>query len=308
MPMIFEMGPEDNIPLQSSRDLNGTPVEDAEGLPIGAVFGALAEADTGLLRYLDLALTEEPRHVLVPIGHTRVAHRRGRLRVKLKAANRSDLSEIPSFDSEAEPLGDGFEHDLLEAFSRVYYGERYYAHPAYDHSSLYAGEHPIHHEGEPPVPEAAPPAPPAEEDAATTRLRPLGRLEGYRVAPGEPDIRGWTVVSDGRAPIGRVEELIVDPDAGKVRYVAVATDDPEPAPVLLPIGFLELHTEEHTVQAPALDAAALASLPRHDPERPLDRAQEDALRSALARCTAGARRFRRPDFRAAPPDDEDQVA
>jgi photosynthetic reaction center H subunit len=302
MAMIFEAGPEDDVPLQASRDLDGTPVEDAEGLAVGTVFGALAEAATGLLRYLDLQMESRPRHVLVPIGHTRIAHRRGRLRVKLKAANRNDLEEIPAFDPEADDLSGDFQEDLLDAFSRVYYGERYYAHPAYDHSALFAGEHPISYEAEDPAAGAGEP----ESHPAPSPLAPLSALPGYRVAAGEPDIRGWTVVAAGGAALGTVEELIVEAGAGKVRYVAVTTGDGRP-PALLPIGFLGIDRSEGTVHAPALAAADLAALPRHRPDEALTRAGEDAIHQALARAMAGPRRFHRPDFRGGAADPADDA-
>ena len=47
---------------------------------------------------------------------------------------------------------------------------------------------------------------------ASTGLVPLSRLNTFRMADGEPDIRGWPVVaSDGGASLGRVVELLVDP-------------------------------------------------------------------------------------------------
>ena len=53
----------------------------------------------------------------------------------------------------------------------------------------------------------------------------LGELEGVALADGAPDIRGWTVRSaEGRA-IGRVDDLLVDTDRMRVRYVAVALDE-----------------------------------------------------------------------------------
>ena len=45
------------------------------------------------------------------------------------------------------------------------------------------------------------------------------------VADGEPDVRGWTVVTlDGR-DVGEVDDLIVDTDAMKVRYLQLDVDD-----------------------------------------------------------------------------------
>lgn len=46
-------------------------------------------------------------------------------------------------------------------------------------------------------------------------LRRLSELR-YQVADGEPDIRGWSVFTSTGREIGRVSDLLVDPDAGEV--------------------------------------------------------------------------------------------
>jgi photosynthetic reaction center H subunit len=45
------------------------------------------------------------------------------------------------------------------------------------------------------------------------RLAPMHQLDDYKVADGEPDIRGWSVrTADGRVA-GKVDDLIVDTQA-----------------------------------------------------------------------------------------------
>ncbi len=44
------------------------------------------------------------------------------------------------------------------------------------------------------------------------------------VAEGEPDVRGWTVVTTDQHRIGEVEDLLVDPVAMKVRYLTIELD------------------------------------------------------------------------------------
>src|SRR4051812_9762998 len=51
-------------------------------------------------------------------------------------------------------------------------------------------------------------------------LQRLSETRDFAVAQDDPDIRGWDVVSDTRQ-VGEVADLIVDPDAMKVRYVEV---------------------------------------------------------------------------------------
>jgi sporulation protein YlmC with PRC-barrel domain len=48
------------------------------------------------------------------------------------------------------------------------------------------------------------------------RLVRLSELGSYKVAEGEPDIRGWEVRTISGRQLGEVAELLVDPDAGEV--------------------------------------------------------------------------------------------
>lgn len=47
-------------------------------------------------------------------------------------------------------------------------------------------------------------------------LRPMRELGKFRVADGEPDVRGWDVYTSTGREIGKVHELLVDTDAGEV--------------------------------------------------------------------------------------------
>jgi uncharacterized protein (TIGR02271 family) len=53
------------------------------------------------------------------------------------------------------------------------------------------------------------------------QLKPMSELPDYKVEPGDPDPRGWTVKTpDGRVA-GRVEDLVIDLSAMKVRHLIV---------------------------------------------------------------------------------------
>jgi len=55
-------------------------------------------------------------------------------------------------------------------------------------------------------------------------LRPFSRLHGYQIVEGDPDVRGWVVLgADGKAA-GEVADLLVDVEAGRVRYLDVRVD------------------------------------------------------------------------------------
>lgn len=270
-------------PLRPVNDLAGLAVLDVDGSDAGQVFGALTEADTGLIRYLDLAVARSDRHVLVPIGHTRVEEGPTGRRIRLRAVTRGELQEIPPFDPQGDEMDDEFHQAVLAAFGRFLYGQRYYAHPAYDHQGLYAGSHPIVRD----EPEDVP----AEEGA---ELRPLRDLPAYHVAPGEPDFRGWELLDRNGAAAGTVEDLLVDLQEVSVRYALL-----KPAraahTVLVPVGFLETDTAAEKVRLPALDSGELALLPPHSGDS-VTRDDEEQARRALADILSGPRRFARPDF------------
>ncbi|MGQ0563423.1 MAG: PRC-barrel domain-containing protein [Gemmatimonadota bacterium] len=266
-------------PLQPSRDLEDLPVYDMAEVPIGDTFGVLTEAGSGLVRYFDVAIESRRRHVLVPVGHARLEKHLGRYRLRLRAATVGELEHIPAYEPHTAWDEDTFQNELLTAFGRLFQGERYYAHPAFDHSGLYAGAHPIVRE---------PLAP-----ASATGLRRLSAAPDFGVAEGEPDIRGWNLIGEAGATIGRVTDLIIETAAEQVRYVIVERNDG--TETALPIGYVDL--EDRTVHAP-LSADDLARLPRHSDDA-LDRATEANLRAALESVLSGPRRYQRPDFRSA---------
>ena len=263
--------------LRAVPDLGGTPVSDAGGRPIGALYGALVEADTGLLCYLDLSLDSHPRHVLVPIGHARIHEHEREPAVRLRAAILDDLLHVPLYDPDV-PLDPTAEHEILAAHGRSFYGERYYAHPAYDHSGLYAGENAI-----------------LIGDASAEGLTALSALDRMRVADGNPDPRGWSFEAMAGERVGRVHELVVDPAALAVRYIVVERDADE-ALVLLPVGFIALDPRRETVSAPGLTRDDLDSLPSWGGGG-VDRADEEIVRAALLARLLPRRRGALPDFR-----------
>lgn len=57
------------------------------------------------------------------------------------------------------------------------------------------------------------------------RLYYLHELKKYRVAKGDPDVRGWEVVDSDQKRIGHIDNLLVDIHNEKVRYLDVDLDD-----------------------------------------------------------------------------------
>ena len=63
-----------------------------------------------------------------------------------------------------------------------------------------------------------------DRPAARSRVTPLRYLRAYRIADGDPDVRGWEVVGGDGRRIGSVNDLLVDTAEGKVRYLDVQLD------------------------------------------------------------------------------------
>lgn len=125
------------------------------------------------------------------------------------------------------------------------------------------------------------------------RVVPLGQLDDFKVAEGEPDVRGWEVLaSDGRK-IGEVDELLVDTAAMKVRYLDVDVDDAMMAGgpdrhVLIPIGYARLEADHDRVLVDALASSDLAAVPSYT-QGPLTRDFEASVRESFsARRGAGS--------------------
>ncbi len=259
------------LPLRPVRDLAGIPVRDASGVGIGTIWGALADARTGLIRYVDIALTDSNRHVLVPIGHAR-------LRLREMGAQETDVEGVASaVRTEDLARDEEYEHALVRAHGELFHGQRYYAHPAFDHRGFYAGPHPISRD---------------LGRGLDSGLEPLRSLRGFRIARDEPDVRGWPLIGAGGEQLGVIDDLIVDVDAEQVRYVAVRQGTRR---VLLPIGFLTIDTDHSRVMAPALLAADLTELPAWSGST-VERPEEEELRDALDDIFHGTRRYELPDF------------
>lgn len=99
------------------------------------------------------------------------------------------------------------------------------------------------------------------------RLQELDRSD-FEIVKGEPDIRGWDVKNSHGQKIGEVEDLIVDAQQKKVRYMVVDLDDNElkldHRKVLVPIGMAELDRKDDDVILPNAEAEHFRNLPDYD--------------------------------------------
>ncbi|HKI06399.1 MAG TPA: PRC-barrel domain-containing protein [Thermoanaerobaculia bacterium] len=61
-------------------------------------------------------------------------------------------------------------------------------------------------------------------DDRATHLTPLRSLHNHRVAEGDPDVRGWDVFGADGKKIGQIDDLLVDTQELRVRYLNVTLD------------------------------------------------------------------------------------
>lgn len=279
MPRIYGPEPGSPPPLVSTTDLAGLSASDVEGAPVGELVGALSEERTGLIRYLDISIRNAGKHVLVPIGHARIDRESVPPRIRLRAATHEDLMAVPAFVEDQTPIEPEYHEEVLGAHGRLFYGSRYYAHPAYDHSAIHAGESPV----------VGAPAP-AEGEG----LQALADLGALKLSWRGPDLRGWDVVDEDGQAVGTISDFLVEGRARNVRYVVLDLDSPE-RPTVLPVGYVSVDREAGKVLISALTVEDIRLLPPYEP--PLTRAEENRLHAAIEGRLTGERYFDRPDFR-----------
>ena len=105
----------------------------------------------------------------------------------------------------------------------------------------------------------------------------LNDLDEFKVADGYPDPRGWDVKTSDGATVGKVDDLIVDTAAMRVRYLSVEVNDrsvgqlaqdavtpgDQGTHTLVPIGSVSLDDRHDDVLISGYSAQQLAGLPRY---------------------------------------------
>lgn len=124
------------------------------------------------------------------------------------------------------------------------------------------------------------------------RVVPLDELDDYTVAEGDPDVRGWDVLSADGRKIGEVDNLLVDTGAMKVRYLEVEVDreilqGSGDRHILVPIGYARLHEEDDQVLVDTLNSSDVMGLPEYH-QAPLTREYESSVRERFDRGFTGA--------------------
>lgn len=125
------------------------------------------------------------------------------------------------------------------------------------------------------------------DEVPRDRVVPLDELNDFQVAEGDPDVRGWEVVSSDGRRIGEVDELLVDTEAMKVRYLDVDLEDAmvagargEDRHVLIPIGYARLEAEQSRIRVDNLASDRISTLPAYE-HAGIDRDYEETLRRSF---------------------------
>lgn len=104
------------------------------------------------------------------------------------------------------------------------------------------------------------------QQISNENLHRLNDLDDYKVASDDPDVRGWTVISGDNEKVGKVDELIVDTQRMKVRYLLVKVNDDlgfnkDESNILIPIGAARLHEKNNDVIVSGLTSTNLKGYP-----------------------------------------------
>lgn len=230
-----------------TRDFVGWEVRDARGEKMGTVVDLLIDR-RGSVRFLDIDLGLFRRHVLLPVSQVDWGED-----ALVSRWSRDDLKALPDYDS-SRPLTTEMLAEMARAHPR-FYGE--------------AGDSP-----------AMAGAMPGE-----VKILPLRETKDFKLSAGAPDLRGWSVYASDRQKVGEVSEMLVDPAAMKVRYLAVDLSDDlftlkEDRHVLIPADAVDLEERSRDVWISGISARDVAELPAYtggavDPE------MEETVREAF---------------------------
>ncbi|MDQ3534693.1 MAG: PRC-barrel domain-containing protein, partial [Bacteroidota bacterium] len=104
-----------------------------------------------------------------------------------------------------------------------------------------------------------------EHAAALQRLKDM---EDFTVADDDPDVRGWKVKGSNGETIGKVDELIVDTQSMKVRYLDIDLDNnlldgDKERHLLIPIGVAKIDEDHDDVLVPTLDGNMARKIPSY---------------------------------------------
>ncbi len=229
------------------RDLIGWDVADASGDRVGQVTDLLVGRD-GQVRYLAVKLGG----TLGIGGHSVLvpadALEWGSGSMVLPRWSAAEVRALPTYDASA-PLTAGVLGEMERSFPR-HYG-----------SAL-------------------------DAPATVTRIVPLREAKDFKLSKGAPDLRGWNVFGNDNERVGTVHEMLVDPDAMKIRYLDVDVADDlfllsDDRHVLVPAEAVELRERGQDVWVGGMTARELATLLPAYTGGPVDPVVEERVAKAF---------------------------
>ncbi len=239
---------------------------------VGRVHDVLL-AEDGRARFVDVDV-EGGGHILMPSGETRVdASERV---IRLPGLDRDAVRALPKYDHEPKRITSDYARSLTTAYDRAYRDEDYYQRAHYG-----AAWRRTEFE---------------EPDRTVARV---DRLDDVEVAEHDPDPRGWEVVDAADRHTGRVEHLIGDTGAMKVRYLDVELDEDVPGGrrnVLIPTGHVDVDRAEKRVVLTGLERDRFARIPAYE-GGPIGRGFERDLTRRFDEAYSGEREYEHPRYR-----------
>jgi uncharacterized protein (TIGR02271 family) len=107
------------------------------------------------------------------------------------------------------------------------------------------------------------------ESIDTSNLMPLSRMSDFKVADNDQDVRGWKVIARDGDTIGKVDDLLIDTNARRVRYLGVDLDRnllsgrSHSGHVLIPIESVRLDRHDR-VLLDSVGSSEIFTLPTYD--------------------------------------------
>ncbi len=227
-----------------TRDFIGRDVVDSKGDKVGTVGDLLLGRRRGDVRFVDVNLGIFQKRVLIPVEQLDW----GEDAFILRRWSREELKLLPAYEPD-RPLTREMLEELEIAHPR-FYGD----------------------------PERVPPPAPGE-----ARIVPLKSARDFKLAKGDPDVRGWNVFGADGERVGTVSEMLVDPAALKIRYLDVDILEDlftlkEDRHVLIPLEEVELRERGNDVWLKHLPAEAVARLPAYT-GGPVDPGMEEMVQA-----------------------------
>ncbi len=213
-----------------SRDFIGRDVTDPRGDRIGTVGDLLFDRHRGSVRFVDVNLGMFQKRVLIPVEELDW----GKDAFVVRSWTREQLKALPGYDPD-QPVTGAMLDEMAMAYPYLY------------------GE-----------PDRLPPL----GSPGDAHIIPLSDARDFKLAKGEPDVRGWNVFGADGERLGTVSEMLVDPAALQIRYLDIDLHDDlfrlkDDRHLLVPIDEVELRERGKDVWIKNLPAEEVARLPAY---------------------------------------------